>query len=542
MFPVSLQGSFCILLNAHTGGSLAVSSDAGVLAAGAAAGTIEEEVRAAPELDCYCMPHMQAMLTQTASRLIGVSPLQQQRQEEQLKQLLMQDDDAALEMEQHQQSAESAAAEADAGDSSTEQQLQQERLQQQRERARKLRFAQLCRSVSLSGNSRGAATSFYAPGNPVLLEPLSGPVQRFQEAAASFAAVVDDHPVLQSMLLLTQRVASLCLFTTSPADALAALESLLDRAAAWQHAMDRHHLAHLIALHISAAASHTRTAMTHLQETEKGTGSSHSGDEAKDEMLQGSSTRASLEQQDQAAMQAAERLLQRFDAAVRAVERQVVLLRRRQLLEWRFLREFREQRMQQQSLHFAPFLWGLLPDDSDTAEPPGAAAAAAAAAVAAAAGPPSAGDPSAGSQSLAGAVLLQLVDRSPRAVTDVLLEFLRTSPLGQFEGRLRCLEGASYCRRLLLHGAAAVDVAAAAAPTGSHLETGSEDAGETSDTPRAEVVCVVMGAVARFAVAAGWLRAVQQQLHAARKEMDRAVSSLTSLARWDLSSRTSMRE
>lgn len=496
-------------------------------------------------VDVTCAPHLQALLMQTSARLIDASPLQQQQQEQQLKQLLLQDDEAvAEEAEPHQEGEASAAVgETEAAEEEIEQQLQQERLQQQRERARKLRFAQLCRSVSLPGSksstAAGAATSFYAPGNPALLQPLCRPVQQLQEAAAAFVAIVEDHPALQGLLLLSQRVASLSLSATSAADALAALEGLLDRAAAWQKAMDRHHLAHLIALHFTAAVARGGAAEKEQQSSHEGTEAEEKAEEDK----RHSASMAAMEQQQQAAMDAAQRLLQRFDLAVGAVERQVLLLRRRQLLEWRFLREFRERRIQQQSLHFAPFLWALLPDDGDTAKPPQAAAATAAAVVAATGGVVPRGD---GPQGVAGAALLQLIRAAPMAVTDVLVRFLRTSPLGQFEGRLRCMEAASQCRRmLLLHATAAGDTSVVSPVAQSDGETDKQET--ESDEPDAAadgaaIVSVAMGAVARFAVAAGWRRAVQQQLHLRRKEMDREVTSLASLARWNLSSRAAMKE
>lgn len=543
---VSFQGSFCTLLHLYNAGAAAIP------ARGPEAYTKAGQVAAPPELDGLCAPYMHALLSQTAAYLIGASPRQQQQQEQQLKQLLLQDEEATSEAQQQSEDPEASEKSEEAND--VEQQLQQERLQQQRERARKMRFAQLCRSItsasgssSKSGSTAAAASSFYAPGNPVLLQPMSRAVQQFQEASVAFTAVVEDHPVLQGVLLISQRVASLSLLNTSPADALAALEGLLDRATAWQKAIDRHHLAHLIAVHLRLPATAEATTEPLQGAPQEGV----AGDDSKCEAQSGgqrskelSSARAAFQQQQRAAMQEAERLLQRFDLAVLAVERQVLLLRRRQLLEWRFLREFREQRMLQQSLHFAPFLWSLLPDDGDPAQPPreAQAAAAAKAAAAFAAGAVPGGDP--GSQSLAGAVMLQLIHSAPTAVTDVLVQFLRTSPLGQFEGRLRCLEAASCCRRLLQHQQQQQQGATTGSGPISKMREADILQGEAAsrESCGAEVVTVAMAAVARFAVASGWRRAVQQQLQEGRKEMDTAMSTLASLARWDISNRATMKE
>lgn len=513
---------------------------------------LSDELSVPEGLDTACAPHLKALLLQASARLIDTSPLQQRREEQQLKQLLLQDDETATEVLPEAEVYN--AAEGSNVEETVEQQLQQERLQQQRERARKLRFAQLCRSLSLpSCSSSGAATSFYAPGNAQLLQPLCRPVQQLQEAAAAFAAVVEDHPALQGLLLLSQRVASLSLRDTSAAEALAALEGLLDRAAAWQKTMDRHHLAHLISLHCSQSAPAAVGAAADEQQQQGSRGERDATQEpAKDSARRSSKiSMVSMEQQERLSMEVAQKMLQRLDRAVAAVERQVLLLRRRQLLEWRFLREFREARMQQQSLHFAPFLWALLPDDGDKAKPPQAAATAAAAALATAAAAAggnvfSQGE---GQQSLAGVVLLELIAAAPVAVTEVLLSFLRTSPLGQFEGRLRCMEAASQCRRMLLLAAEAADKSVSSVVKSS-LNAAAEAGVEKSDngaaaaapTDGAAVVSVAMGAVARFAVAAGWQRAVQHQLLRSRKEMDREVGALASLARWNLSSRAAMKE
>ncbi|KAL8453352.1 hypothetical protein Emag_001907 [Eimeria magna] len=512
------QGSLCILLELHNAQPQeAMKSSANAKPPAAVVfATAHEELSAPAELDVACAPHLQALLTQMSARLVDESPLRQQQEEQQLKQLLLlQEEEAAVAADPGQQAASDPAALEERSDTKDlEQQLQQERLQQQRERARKLSFAQLCRRMALSASSSGrststGATSFYAPGNAALLQPLGRPVQQLQEAAASFAEVVEDHPALQSLLLLAQRVSSLSLSATSPADALTALEGLLDRAAAWQNAMDRHHLAHLVSLHCERQSSTTGSAGGPNQHRDKH-GTSHIQAEAEAEKSGvRHSAMAAMEQQVLAAMHAAERLLERFDVAVGAVERQVLLLRRRQLVEWRFLRDFREERMHRQSLRFAPFLWVLLPDDGDAARPPQIAAAEAAAAAAAS----SLNDSFSGGSSheAAGTVLLRLIGAAPVAVADVLIRFLRTSPLGQFEGRLQCMEAASLCRRMLLQ-------------TAQQAETKREfkeknEAGNAAEG--AAVVAVAMGAVARFAVAAGWRRAVQQQLQMGRKEMDR---------------------
>ncbi|KAL8426006.1 hypothetical protein Efla_001924 [Eimeria flavescens] len=534
----ALASSLCILLRIHNtprDGRMGAARARPSAVADAAAGV---ELAAVPTLDVACGPHLQALLLQLSARLVDESPLQQQQEEQQLKQLLfLQEEEAAMTEEAAQQQTQDPASFSGPVDNEdVKLQLHQERLQQQRERARKLRFALLCRKVSVPSSnsargSSGAATSFYAPGNAGLLQQLCRPVQQLQEAAAAFAGLVQDHPALQGLLLLSQRVASLSLFTTSPADALTALECLLDRAASWQKAMDRHHLSHLLCLHYTDHSSASTVAGADRQQEPQRQDSSEPAAESWTEERGKRDTQvalmAAMEAQERLAAQAAERLLQRFDAAVSAVERQVLLLRRRQLLEWRFLRDFREERMHRQSLHFAPFLWVLLPDDGDTAQPPRAAAAAAAAAVAAAVGSRSRGSPEA-----AGTALLQLINAAPVAVIDVLMRFLRTSPLGQFEGRLFCMEAASQYRRLLLQ-------------TPQQPETKKKSAADCEAagvTGKATVVAVAMGAVARFAVASGWQRAVQQQLHVGRKEMDREVSSLASLASWNLSSRAAMKE
>ncbi|KAL8429966.1 hypothetical protein ACSSS7_006238 [Eimeria intestinalis] len=524
MYREALTGSLCVLLellNAHPEEAMKSSANAKPSApvALAAAG---EELAAPPELDVACAPHLQAFLTQMSARLVDESPLRQEQEGQQLKQLLMlQEEEAAVATDSAQQETNDLAASEDgAHTKDLEQQLQEERLQQQRERARKLRFAQLCRRVvppaGSSGRSNpGAATSFYTPGNAALLQPLCKPVQQLQEAAASFADVVEDHPALQGLLLLAQRVSSLSLSATSPADALTALEGLLDRAAAWQNAMDRHHLAHLLSLHCERQSSALAGTAEPRQQQDK---HSNANTQAEADSRQNGaqhSAMAAMEQGDRAAVHAAERLLQRFDVAVTAVERQVLLLRRRQLVEWRFLRDFREERMHRHSLRFAPFLWVLLPDAGDPARPPQRAAAEAAAAAAAAALKESFSGVS--SHEAAGTVLLQLIGAAPVAVADVLMRFLRSSPLGQFEGRLLCMEAASQYRRLLLQTAQQVE-------TRRGFEGNNE---ATSAEEGAAVVAVAMGAVARFAVAAGWRRAAQQQLHMARKEMDREEQLVT---------------
>ncbi|KAL8274975.1 hypothetical protein Esti_001031 [Eimeria stiedai] len=540
MYREALTGSLCILLELHNAqpeeamNSLASAKPLAAVAPAAVGG----ELSAPSELDVACAPHLQALLAQMSARLVDESPLRQQQEEQQLKQLLLlQEEEVAVTADSAQQeTGDLAAPEKGADSKHLEQQLQQERLQQQRERARKLRFAQLCRRVALptgsSGRSNsGAATSFYSPGNATLLQPLCRPVQQLQEAAASFAEVVEDHPALQGLLLLAQRVSSLSLSATSPADALTALEGLLDRAAAWQNAMDRHHLAHLVSLHCERQFCTAAAAAEVKQQQDKHSSNKTHAETAAEAEESGAHHRAmaTMEQQDRAAMHAAERLLQRFDVAVGAVERQVLLLRRRQLVEWHFLRDFREERMHRHSLRFAPFLWVLLPDDEDPARPSQIAAAEAAAAAAATAQ----GDKFnvGGSHEAAGTVLLRLIGAAPVGVADVLMRFLRTSPLGQFEGRLLCMEAASQYRRLLLQ-------------TAQHVWKKGESKGENEAANAADgtaIVAVTMGAVARFAVAAGWRRAVQQQLHIGRKEMDREVSALASLARWNLSSRMAMK-
>lgn len=99
------------------------------------------------------------------------------------------------------------------------------------------------------------------------------------------------------------------------------------------------------------------------------------------------------------------------------------------------------------------------------------------------------------------------------------------------------MEAASHCRRMLLQA----EETASASPEAQLVKE------ETVETQLAgaegqTIVAVAMGAVARFAVAAGWRRAVQRQLDVGRRDLDREVGALASLARWNLSSRAAMKE
>lgn len=429
-------------------------------------------------------------------RCVNASPLDDAREEARLQQLLL-DDDSAEEpaalpsgpgdsppksVDAQSEQAESATATATTEEDEAAL-LIRERLQLQRERARKLRFSKLCSSLGARtggrlSSRRGGACSFYAEGNPALLQSLAPSVAALQSAASAIAVALGDHPALNGLLLRCQRLRAMSLFETSPADALSALEGLLDSAASLRSSVDSGHLRQLLA----------QTA----------------GD-------------ASLSAEPQRQREAASALLSRFDKEVAGVERKVLLMRKRQLAEWRFLREFRELRLREKSVQLCPFLWTVADDDR-----------AASSSTEAGVGNGTKSDAVEERQAseLPGFEFKRLVDAAPTRVLESLLQFLKSAPLGEFDGRLRSMDVASSARRALArerHKAAS-------------SSCGFDAPGES------DAVAVLEGSLARFAFSVGWSLCVNERLGASRNALDREVSSLASLARWDLTNRRQMKQ